>query len=1066
MESWLDKYLKLLSDKPDMKEYQWRYEMVPLLLEKGLGYPKNNIDFEKDRADVRISDDSDIPHIVFETKLSESEIHRTKVKKQALSYCMGGESFVVLASPKCWLIYPPDGEASPEDIHFDEDEEIINPGAFEKLKYEYISRRFEDFKAGESTSGFIKLRNRENFDKLIVALKKSHSLLYSYAGWVWPKLNQRYAEYIQKKGNLDQSREHIEHNVTHIAAKAEKLQFIEQDQRKLEREYEVEIEAVEKSYPTFKKIQPYSRDVKENQTLEIYLKEACYLALNRALMIRILEDKKLLKPKISRKGIDAWRKFTTLIAEEYQYLLRFSFWDAEKIYHHFFQEGPYGWYLKTDSELGDVMLKVFYLLNAFDFSELDREALKALYQKYYDPDERKKLGEFYTPPKVVSYLLNAVGWPGEGKLLDFACGSGGFLVEALKLKLDDMDERGLSAEAQWREAGSIYGLDINPFAAHIAEMNLLFLLIDKFRQAMDERKAKGEQFTLPDLNIFTMDALLDGRERKLKETDFSQWPGERYSDAIFVRDFQMYRYIAGNPPYVRNERLSEQSKRFYDEIFADFKEGNTDIFAYFLQKGMDWLEDGGRMGLIVSQGLADSKATAKVRRFLENYSIEEIVPLEWAEVFKFASVNPFLIVVKKEKPKPNHKIRIRQGLRSLNELAEEKGSITEVVQGKWKDIAPDGSWRLEITGEDLPILKKLKRYPKPFSGQYGMTLRGKEILISENKDNMKNPQRILDGREIRAWSIEWQGRYVDYDLEKISDPKSEEFFKNTDTILQRLSLTTQAVVFENDFYFRDTIMSVNCGIELSNYLKCGFINNMLNRYYTFFILRLGVLEGSKRSTFYPRVIKNFIVPPEIEEDKKALNKLDQLSRDCHSIAHEMVNGDRELSDWIEAETEGRTRYFSTCSDTNLASFEGTLQVENAYFDNGGRLVDGGLFHVDGDRERLIYILQHSALEGKDELTRKEIEDFPIPENGKSLKEINLKIAEWLERKPSLAGKLRENEGEIDRIVLEACRDLTDQERETIIRRCGEFPLSEVIQTPLPGKPTKRIKVKTYIDRYK
>jgi hypothetical protein len=37
---------------------------------------------------------------------------------------------------------------------------------------------------------------------------------------------------------------------------------------------------------------------------------------------------------------------------------------------------------------------------------------------------------------------------------------------------------------------------------------------------------------------------------------------------------------------------------------------------------MDWLEEGGKVGLIVSQGLADAKATEKVRRFLEEYTIE------------------------------------------------------------------------------------------------------------------------------------------------------------------------------------------------------------------------------------------------------------------------------------------------------------------------------------------------------------------------------------------------------------------------------------------------------------
>jgi hypothetical protein len=106
------------------------------------------------------------------------------------------------------------------------------------------------------------------------------------------------------------------------------------------------------------------------------------------------------------------------------------------------------------------------------------------------------------------------------------------------------------------------------------------------------------------------------------------------------------------------------------------------------------------------------------------------------------------------------------------------------------------------------------------------------------------------------------------------------------------------------------------------------------------------------------------------------------------------------------------------------------------------------------------------LEGTEKLTKKAIEDFKIPENPSVLKEINLRIAEWLQRKPTLGEKLRANEREIDRLVLEACTDLTEDERATIIRRCGEFPLSEVIQTPLPGKPTKKIKVKVYTDRFK
>ena len=754
MEQWLEKYFKLLNNKPNLQELGWRHEMVPLLIGEGLNYPPKNRRFEDVRADVRIFDDVDLPLIVFETKLREEEANKPSTIEQLFSYRQGGESYFVIASRLNWRVFNNNREEIGQ-IRFSE-EGIDNPGLFQRLSYELVETRMEEFAAGETPARYIKLISSHEIDKLTDILRKCHQMLYSYASYVWPRLCNKYEEFLEKKAEIDAERERIERNVTHIAAQKEQLQMLKQALRKLKLKYKVEIEAVGESFSLFQKIQPYSKDVKEKDLLEIYLKEACYFALNRALMIRILEDKELLVPKISQKGVKTWRDFNRYIKNEYQSLLRFSFWDAEKIYSHFFQEGPYGWYLRTDGELGDVMLKVFYLLNAFDFVEVDRSALRGLYQKYYDPAERKKLGEFYTPPEVIRYLLTAVGWPGEGRLLDFSCGSGGFLVEALKDKLEDMESRGLSAEAQWKEAVFIFGFDINPFAAHIAEMNLLFMLIDKFRSAMDERQNLGEEITLPDLNIYNLDALLDGRELEIDDNHPSEWKQEIFQQAVIARDDLKYSYIVGNPPYIRNERVPEAVKNVYSQIFADYKEGNTDIFAYFVKKGMDWLEEGGKMGLIVSQGLADSKATSRVRRFLEQYTIEELVPLEWAEVFKFASVNPFLIVISKKKPPRKHKIKIRQCLRTLEELESNGGKITEVEQERWKDLAPDGSWRMEVTEEDLPILEKLNKYPKPFKGEYGITVRFKkheenkpedEKLIRNNTLNMLSPKKLLDGRE-------------------------------------------------------------------------------------------------------------------------------------------------------------------------------------------------------------------------------------------------------------------------------------------------------------------------------
>jgi hypothetical protein len=302
-------------------------------------------------------------------------------------------------------------------------------------------------------------------------------------------------------------------------------------------------------------------------------------------------------------------------------------------------------------------------------------------------------------------------------------------------------------------------------------------------------------------------------------------------------------------------------------------------------------------------------------------------------------------VIKKEKPAKRHKIKIHQCARSLKGLLEKEYKTTHVKQSEWKDLAPDGSWRMEITAEDIPILNKLKNYPTPFKGSYGLTLRLEEkekyktedeILIRENTINMNNPKKLLDGREIKAWSIDWQKRYIDFDFNRISEPKSDEFFRNTKVIIPKISLTTQSVVFNNDFIFRDSLLSVDSDLEMNPNVICSLINNIVARYYTFFVLRVNALQGSKRSQFRPNVVRYFIIPPRLEDNLPTLSRLEELSRDCHALAHEMVNGDQELSAWIEEKAQHKYRHFASYSDTNLSLMAGSVDIEDLSFDKNGR----------------------------------------------------------------------------------------------------------------------------------
>jgi len=140
-----------------------------------------------------------------------------------------------------------------------------------------------------------------------------------------------------------------------------------------------------------------------------------------------------------------------------------------------------------------------------------------LYQKYFDRETRKALGEFYTPKEVVKYILDAVGYKGQfitdKRLLDPACGSGTFLVEALRKYLDA--SKSIAEKDGWGKVLKklcnefhIVGFDIHPFATIMAQIHFMLVLIPYYKKAIEEDKT----FVLRRIPIFRTDSLIDERK--------------------------------------------------------------------------------------------------------------------------------------------------------------------------------------------------------------------------------------------------------------------------------------------------------------------------------------------------------------------------------------------------------------------------------------------------------------------------------------------------------------------------------------------------------------------------
>jgi len=170
----------------------------------------------------------------------------------------------------------------------------------------------------------------------------------------------------------------------------------------------------------------------------------------------------------------------------------------------------------TRERFSRAVAHVFFSVLKFDFSAVEGDPLGDLYQRYFDPETRKALGEFYTPQPVIDYIMDGVGYDtgvSNERLIDPSCGSGTFLVEAVRRYLDDV--RRFNDDPDWerhlRELCSrphIVGLDIHPFAVLMAQIRFMTAILPEYREA----KRANSDFTIRRLPIFRTDTLRNERK--------------------------------------------------------------------------------------------------------------------------------------------------------------------------------------------------------------------------------------------------------------------------------------------------------------------------------------------------------------------------------------------------------------------------------------------------------------------------------------------------------------------------------------------------------------------------
>ncbi|WP_412070591.1 Eco57I restriction-modification methylase domain-containing protein [Rubrivirga sp. IMCC43871] len=321
----------------------------------------------------------------------------------------------------------------------------------------------------------------------------------------------------------------------------------------------------------------------------------------------------------------------------------------------------------------------------------DAEADVELREK---PEVAASSGVVTTPPPLADAVVARTLDPllaGRGpadlaelRICDPACGSGSFLLSAYEHLLDHYlrwyaerpadganrtytDATGALrltvAERQRILTTHLYGVDKDPQAVEAAKFSLLLKVLEGQPPEAVDAHVNGSR-ALPDLraNVRHGNSLVDGRFYEYDPSAASNaellarvapfdWAGG-FPEVEVAGGFDA---IVGNPPYIRIQNMvqyaPEEVEYFRSDVspFTTADRSNFDEYYLFIERSLDLLRDGGRLGFIVPHKfmtIAAGKALRK--RLTEGAHLRDIAHFGTHQLFTGRLTYTAIVVMGKE----------------------------------------------------------------------------------------------------------------------------------------------------------------------------------------------------------------------------------------------------------------------------------------------------------------------------------------------------------------------------------------------------------------------------------
>jgi len=385
--------------------------------------------------------------------------------------------------------------------------------------------------------------------------------------------------------------------------------------------------------------------------------------------------------------------------------------------------------LEIDNDVIKELIDLLYYPSPYRFEVIPTKLLSDIYEIFLSKkliiedgqvSEKLKLeyiktnGAISTPQYLVqdllkrtivkdSLILRGLESISETKVLDFACGSGIFLIETFDYLQDifinyykenptpefshfffqNSDLTTLTiAGKRHLISNCIFGVDIDPEAVEVARMSLSLKIVDssEFYENYQAIGIFGNQIlnnvgnnikcgnTLVSTDITEKyPQIISDQEQLFKTNAFDYNSLDGFSEIFNIKGG--FDYIIGNPPYVEVKNYNVEYPFMHQYIKDEYetaKNGKIDLAVAFIERAISILNGSGKLGLIVQRRFFKTDYGKKIREYISsNNLLSQVIEFETSKIFPNRVTYIATLVLDKTEPQDISFLKIDSELEEI-----------------------------------------------------------------------------------------------------------------------------------------------------------------------------------------------------------------------------------------------------------------------------------------------------------------------------------------------------------------------------------------------------------------